>query len=326
MVPFEYLLVMPGDVHNVHCRLVWPRDQQGLTCEPIHGPARVVPGDIQAGHADPPLLGDAQDTQVEQRMVQRAQRQRVRYLVGAALAVPAHVSRLDSDGVVAERAVEAAHRALIGVDAQDLFGEAAAARAQTGSMSRGSPACGEVEGGDVEVDGGADQFGEDRGEVQVQEQAGGGGGQGLRVGQEVFDGCSQAAYGSAVQEPGAALGGVRGDLLAGGVAQVPQVAFQVDEGHSGPLTGGGGAGHRRAEVVDQLGDGLFGLLVAGRAAAGRGELAEQPQQQEGFVRCPYLADAGLPEPRQLRQQVVACQAAAFSWSVKVFQVAGAKAS
>ncbi len=51
---------------------MWPRDQQGLTCERIHGPARFVPGDIQTGHADLPLLGDAQDPQVEQRMVQRA--------------------------------------------------------------------------------------------------------------------------------------------------------------------------------------------------------------------------------------------------------------
>ena len=98
MVPFEDLLVMPGDVHDVHRRLEWSRDQQGLTCERIHGPARVVPGDIQAGYADPPLLGDTQDTQVEQRMMQRAQRQRVRYHVGAALAVPADVCGFDPTG------------------------------------------------------------------------------------------------------------------------------------------------------------------------------------------------------------------------------------
>ena len=96
---------------------------------------------------------------------------------------------------------------------------------------------------------GTDQFGEGRGEVQVQEQAGGSG-QGFRVGQEVFDGWPQSTYCSAVQEPGAALGGVGADLLASGVAQVPELAFQVDEGHRGPLAGGGGAGHGRAEVVD----------------------------------------------------------------------------
>ena len=99
-------------------------------------------------------------------------------------------------------------------------------------------------------------------------------------------GASQAAYGSPVQEPGAALGSVRADLLASGVAQVPKFAFQVDEGHGGPLASGGGAGHGRAEVVDQLADGLFGLLVAGCAAAGGCELAEQPQQQERLVRHP----------------------------------------
>ena len=158
--------------------------------------------------------------------------------------------------------------------------------------------------------GSADQFGEDGGEVQVQEQAGGGR-QGLRVGQETFHGCPQAAYGSAVQQPGAALGGVRADLLAGGVAQVLQVAFQVDEGHGGPLASGGGVGHGRAEVVDQLADGLFCLRVAGCAATGGCELAEQPQQQERLVRYPYLAGAGLTEPDEPYQQLVAGQAAVF---------------
>ncbi len=161
--------------------------------------------------------------------------------------------------------------------------------------------------------------------MQVQEQAGGGR-QGSRIGQEVFHGCSQAAYGSAVQEPGAAFGSVRADLLAGGVAQVPQVAFRVDEGHGGPLAGGGGAGHGRAEVVDQLADGRLGLLVAGRAAAGGRELAEQPQQQERLVRRTLLVDGCLPEPGQPRHQLVARQAVAFSCSVKVFQVSEGKAS
>ncbi len=81
-----------------------------------------------------------------------------------------------------------------------------------------------------------------------------------------------------VQQPDTAFGSVRADFLTGGVAQVPQVAFQVDEGHGGPLAGGGGTGHGRAEVVDQLADGLFCLLLAGSAAAGGCELAEQPQQ------------------------------------------------
>ena len=44
------------------------------------------------------------------------------------------------------------------------------------------------------------------------------------------------------------------------------------------------------------------------------------------MRYAYLADAGLTEAGQPRQQLVAGQAVAFSWSVKVFQVSGAKAS
>ena len=44
------------------------------------------------------------------------------------------------------------------------------------------------------------------------------------------------------------------------------------------------------------------------------------------MRCALLLDRCLPEAGQLRQQLVAGQAVAFSWLVKVFQVAGAKAS
>ena len=68
-MPLEDLLMMPGDVHDVHHWLARSRDQQRLSCERIHGPARLVPGYIQVGYADLPLLGDAQDTQVEQRVV-----------------------------------------------------------------------------------------------------------------------------------------------------------------------------------------------------------------------------------------------------------------
>ena len=54
----------------------------------------------------------------------------------------------------------------------------------------------------------------------------------------------------------------------------------------------------------ELADGLFCLPIVGRAAAGACELAERPQQQKRLVRYPYLADAGLTEPGQLRQQLV----------------------
>ena len=80
--------------------------------------------------------------------------------------MPADVGGFDANGVAAEGAVEAAYRAPVSVGAQDFFGEAAAAWAQAGGLGR-SPGSGEVEGGHVVVDGGADQFGEDRGEVQV---------------------------------------------------------------------------------------------------------------------------------------------------------------
>ena len=44
------------------------------------------------------------------------------------------------------------------------------------------------------------------------------------------------------------------------------------------------------------------------------------------MRRPLLVDRCLPEPSQPRQQLVARQTAAFSCSVKAFQLAGAKAS
>jgi hypothetical protein len=66
--------------------------------------------------------------------------------------------------------------------------------------------------------------------------------------------------------------------------------------------------------------------AAGRAAAGGCELAEQPQQQERLVWRTLLFDRCLPEAGQLRQQLVAGQAVAFSSCVKAFQVSAAKAN
>ena len=43
------------------------------------------------------------------------------------------------------------------------------------------------------------------------------------------------------------------------------------------------------------------------------------------MRYAHLADAGLPEPGQPCQQLVARQAIAFSWLVKVFQLSAVKA-
>ena len=163
---FEDLAAVPGDVDDVHFRLSRPRDQKRFARDLIHRPTRLVPGDVQSGYADPPVLGDADDTQVEQRVVQSAESQRVRHLIWTLLAMPAHVRRLDPDGVAAERAIEPAHRALIGIGTQDFFGETAAPRPGTDSWD--VPVPGEVKSGHIEVDRGADQFGQDRREVLLQ--------------------------------------------------------------------------------------------------------------------------------------------------------------
>ena len=121
-------------------RLVRARSQERFACEGVYCLADLGTGDVQAGDADPAVLGDAQDAQVEQGVVEaQAEGQGVRDLVGALLAVSADVSRLDRYGVVAERAVEAAHRALVGVGAQDLFGESAAARPQERTVRETRP-------------------------------------------------------------------------------------------------------------------------------------------------------------------------------------------
>ena len=105
-----------------------------------------------------------------------------------------------------------------------------------------------------------------------------------------------------VQKPRAALGDVRADLPSVGVPEVPQLAFEVDERHRRPPPGQRGAGHRRAEVVDQSAEHAPGLLVASRAATGRRELAKQPQQEQRLVLHPDPAIARLPQPGQPRQQ------------------------
>jgi hypothetical protein len=74
----------------------------------------------------------------------------------------------------------------------------------------------------------------------------------------------------------------------------------MDERHGCSLAGCGLTGDRRAKLVDQLADRAFGLLVPGCAAAGRCELAEEPQKQERLVRDPDLADTRLAQASQSR--------------------------
>ena len=83
-------------------------------------------------------------------MVQRTQRQRVRHLIRALLAVPAHVRRFDPHGVTAQRAVESAHRALVCVGSQNLFGEPAAPLPRTWEARPLAP--GQVESGHVKLE------------------------------------------------------------------------------------------------------------------------------------------------------------------------------
>src|SRR5262249_26392664 len=66
--------------------------------------------------------------------------------------------------------------------------------------------------------------------------------------------------------------------------------------------------HRRTELVDQRTDWLFGLFIRDRAAACFGELAEQPQHQQGLVRDPLLTNQCSPQPRQPTKQLVATHA------------------
>ena len=163
---------MPGDVNDVDRRLASARGQEWFACKRVHCLPSFAPSDIQAGYAYPPVIGDAQDTEVEQRMVERAEGQRVRYVVGALLAVPAHVGRFDRDWITPKGAVESAHRTLVGVGTQDLFGKSAAPGPQPNGPgdSLGSD---EVQSGHVKIDSSADQVGQDWREVQVKEEPGG---------------------------------------------------------------------------------------------------------------------------------------------------------
>lgn len=74
------------------------------------------------------LISLISHTDIEQGVVQRAEREPVSDLVGAVLAVPAHVRSLDTDRRSPERAVEAAHIVGegVGVGVQDRFAEVGA--------------------------------------------------------------------------------------------------------------------------------------------------------------------------------------------------------
>jgi hypothetical protein len=90
---------MPGNVDYVHRWLVRTGNQQGFASEGVHGQAGFISGYVEAGYADAAVFGDAEDAQVEEGVVEGTEGQRVGYLVGALLAVPADVGGFDADGV-----------------------------------------------------------------------------------------------------------------------------------------------------------------------------------------------------------------------------------
>jgi hypothetical protein len=60
-VSFEDLPVMPGDIDDVDRRLARARNQEWLACEGIYRPAGLGSGNVEGGHADAAVFGDAQD-------------------------------------------------------------------------------------------------------------------------------------------------------------------------------------------------------------------------------------------------------------------------
>jgi hypothetical protein len=64
-------------VDHVYLRLLRPGDEQGFAGEGVYGHARFGPGHVEAGYADAAVFGDAEDAQVEQRVVEDAEGQGV---------------------------------------------------------------------------------------------------------------------------------------------------------------------------------------------------------------------------------------------------------
>jgi hypothetical protein len=91
---FEDLPPVPADVIKLDDGLARPGGDQRLARQPVNCPPGITARHVPARHPDPSLRRQAQHAQVEQRVVQRAQRQAVGHHVRAVLAVPAHMRRL----------------------------------------------------------------------------------------------------------------------------------------------------------------------------------------------------------------------------------------
>ena len=102
-----------------------PRNQQRFPASSSTALRGLIPSDVQAGYADPPVLRDADDTQgptarrAARTAPARSQSRQDPPGCASARAPPR------SHGVAAEHTVEPAHRTLIGVGTQNLFGETA---------------------------------------------------------------------------------------------------------------------------------------------------------------------------------------------------------
>src|SRR6202167_2373508 len=234
--------------------------------------------------------------------MQRAQGQRVRHYVRAVLAMPLHVSRLDPDRMTPERAVKAAHRALVGVRAQDLLGEAAAALAAR-VPGDGTPAARHFQGRQVQARFQADQVRQGRRKVLIEQQPRRGR-ERPRLRQGSLDLGPQPTYRAFLNQPGPAFGRVWADLVTLRIPQVPQLTLQVNERHRRALPARRRSHYGRTEVVDKPTDRLLGFFVADHGVASVGESPEQPEQQERLVRCPQLANARSAQRGQLTKQVI----------------------
>lgn len=150
MGSLEDLDPVPVDVDNVDGRLTRSDIKDGLPGQLVYGSASASRRDVVLADGDATIWRDADNTEVEKDVVQRAQRERIGYLVWPAAAMPVDVRGLDRDWVAAKLAVEAAHGALIGVGTQYCLGEAACPG--PAGRDRSTACLGRLQGGQIEAD------------------------------------------------------------------------------------------------------------------------------------------------------------------------------
>jgi len=133
--------------------------------------AGLVPSDVRARYADPAVLGQAQDAQVEQRVMESTAGQRVRHLIGALMAFasahePARSRRDNARGHRRTRTSRTDRPPRAGPPWRTHGDGAATERCWTLAPSS------EGQGGHVKVGGSVDQLGHDQGGVRIHKGAG----------------------------------------------------------------------------------------------------------------------------------------------------------